>query len=223
MTYRYNFSTDSEYHTQRNNVMVPHKSCNTTSSVMALKQANITFTVPETWQEEDYLSSLLQTEEAYLVMKELAPWAFDANDIPIYPPQQVHAMLEWGINKMVGRTVDVFQTNVSIREMILQIVKGSGIVLSGQFDLPDGREIGHIVSLAGVVTSQRDLKNIQSHIDVYTDTIEAFIIDDPYGNWHTSYTDHRGNNVEMSFDTFNQVFRRPGDTENKFAHVIKER
>lgn len=221
--YRHNFSIDSDYHTQRNNLLVPYKACNTTSAVMALKQANVAFTVPEGWQEEDYLTSLLQTEEALIEMKKLAPWAFDKNDVPVFPPQQVHVMLEWGINKMVGKTVDIFQADMCIRQIVFQLINGSGIVLSGQFDLPDGRELGHIVSLAGVVTHQPNLLNVKSDLSIHMDSIESFIIDDPYGDWTSSYKNHKGNDLEMEAYTFNQIFRRSGDTENKFAHIIKER
>ncbi|MDT8297887.1 MAG: hypothetical protein RQ801_06280 [Spirochaetaceae bacterium] len=46
------------------------------------------------------------------------------------------------------------------------------------------------------------------------------IIDDPYGDWRTDYTDHRGNDVEMSLMEFAGVFRPCGKEEVKWAHLV---
>jgi hypothetical protein len=70
-----NYSKDSEYHSQRNNKIIPHSSCNATSMIMALKQAGVRLPFPDRYQPEDYLSLFLQSDLAKEKMKELAPWA----------------------------------------------------------------------------------------------------------------------------------------------------
>ena len=199
-----NYSRDLEYHSQRNNMIVPFSSCNTTSAVMALKQAH--HKLPKTsLQPEDALSELLLSPQAYTVMMGRAPWAFDHDGAAIYPPQQVHAMLEWGINEWMGREVDHFSTDKHPMSLIPDLDSGCGIILSGLFPMPWG-ELGHIVSLAGY-----------SRDDVL-EALDGWVIDDPYGDWHTGFANTHGNDVLLSTAEFNDIFLR-GSTV--WAHTVE--
>jgi len=105
---RHNFSRNSDYHTQRNNLKVPFASCNTTSMVMALKQAG--WKVPEdgVTQPEDALTEFLSTPAARDRQKAVAPASMGA-----YRPQEVHAVLEWGTNAWLHDTPDSFTTQAT--------------------------------------------------------------------------------------------------------------
>lgn len=197
-----NYSRGIPYHSQRNNEVVPHASCNTTSAIMALKQAGIDVIEYEGEQPEDSLSKLLETEEAWRKMKQLAPWAYDKWGKPIYRPQEVHVCLQWGINQYVGEPVDTFCPSLSLQNLITNLDHRFGLILSGTFPVDSG-ELHHMVSLAGYVEEGG--------------SITHFIIDDPYGNWHTAYRDQRGNDVRLTREQFVEIFNKRGAY---WAHVI---
>ena len=212
----FNYSKESDYHTQRNNKLIPFSSCNTTAMVMAMKQASVKmFNHEYHEQEEDALTDFLLSEESYEKMKELAPWAYDKNGAVIYPPNQVHAMLEWAVNYLTNSNTVRFTTQSTFMQIITHIMKGGGVVLSGLFPLGD-RHLGHIVSLAGFITSQADIT--PERID--TRKITQVIIDDPYGDYRTNYADHRGNDILMPVNEFKDIFNERGSMTRKWAHFV---
>lgn len=200
----YNFSQDSEYHTQINNREVPYESCNTTSCIMALKQADWPMPVDEaTIQPEDALTLHLKTPEAYEAQKRLAAWSVGG-----HPPQEVHIVLAWGVNTWIGAEVDRFTTAATLEVDIAGTVQeGGGVVISGAFPRPGETKLRHIVSVAGYCTTAGDI----SHV----------IIDDPYGDWHTEYSSHRGNNVLLTRAEFDEIFIK--DNGRCWAHLIRPR
>ena len=211
----YNFSKDSEYHTQVNNKSFPNGSCNTTSMIMAVKQAghSIDFAA-EGEQPEDALTEFIMfSEEAHQKARVLAPgvWDFEKSE-PKKPLNEIHVMLEWGINHLMEKQVDIFTTELEVEIMIRKINEGCGIILSGEIPFYD-RTIGHMVSLAGFVTidddKQPSIRNI-SH----------FIIDDPFGNFRTNYKDTRGNNIKITVEEFTRFFKDTESKTHKWAHII---
>ncbi|MBI9103753.1 MAG: hypothetical protein JEY99_15160 [Spirochaetales bacterium] len=211
----FNRSEDSEYHTQLNNKYIPLQSCNSTSMIMALKQAGYNFDHIID-QPEDLLTTLIFSMDDDKI-KELAPWAWDdRKDEPRIPPNEIHAVLEWATNHMMmGREVDHFTTNPSICTLIATILTGGGVVLSGVFPYKN-KTIGHMVSLAGIVTN-RDDNNAE------LENITHFIIDDPHGNFRTDYKDVRGNNIKITKEEFYSIFRDTDNRERKWAHIIKNK
>ena len=196
---RENYSKDSEYHTQRNNAVVPYSSCNTTSLVMALKQAR--WPIPERgMQPEDDLSKFLQTPEAHAKLKDLAPWF-----VGTFPPQEVHATLEWGTNEWMKGTADRFTLGATSKDLVMALSTGGGAVLSGRFPREGAPDMGHIVSLAGFVRKNGEITH--------------WVIDDPYGDWHSNYQNHHGNDIAYTHDEFDTIFRR--DTGFYWAHLIR--
>ena len=97
-------------------------------------------------------------------------------------------MLEWGVNNLLKKKVVRFSTGVPVEEIIAHLIKGGGVVLSGKFKLKS-RTLNHIVSLAGFITDENE-------------DITHLIIDDPYCNFRTEYTDYRGNNVAITKGEF---------------------
>ena len=204
----FNYSKDNAYHTQINNRRLPLSTCNTTSMIMALKQAGVRPPGPlKGVQPEDYLTDFLRSPESYRKMKEMTPWFFDRKTgKAILPPNEVHQMLEWGVNTLLNKQVDRFSTGVSIETIIAHLIKGGGVVLSGEFRLKN-RNLHHIVSLAGFVTDENE-------------DVTHFIIDDPYGNFRTDYQDQHGNNIKITRDEFMVIFKPTGDDEVKWGHLV---
>ena len=201
---RHNFSRNSDYHTQRNNLKVPFASCNTTSMVMALKQAG--WKVPEdgVTQPEDALTEFLSTPAARDRQKAVAPASMGA-----YRPQEVHAVLEWGTNAWLHDTPDSFTTQATSKDLVATLKSGGGVVLSGRFPMdPPEADLGHIVSVAGYIELESEHE------------VTRWILDDPYGDWHTRYKVHRGNDIQFTRDEFTRIFDRKGDG-HYWAHLIR--
>ena len=166
----YNFSKDIDYHTQRNNKVIPLGSCGTTSMVMALKQAGIDLESPKKNQQpEDYLTELLSGEKAVEQMRHLASWAFDRNGEAVYPPNEVHVMLEWVVNEITQVGVDRFSTSFSIEEICEHLLNHGGVVLSGFFPVDTG-DLNHMVNLAGFIYDN------EAKIPIDVEKIKSFII-----------------------------------------------
>lgn len=196
-------SRPSDYHSQRNNTLIPHASCNTTAMVMALKQAGYLLPFPSDVQPEDYLTEFLLSERSYATMYTLAPWAFDrSSGEPLYRPNEVHVMLRWAVNTLLGGAVDSFATTWIIEDLCRMVGAGAGVVVSGVFP-SEGGELNHMVSLAG-----------------YAEDMSAFLIDDPYGDFHTGYRDYHGNDVVVTREEMLRIFKVQ-NSRRTWAHVIR--
>lgn len=157
-------------------------------------------------QPEDYLTDFLLSPEAYRKMKEMTPWFFDRETgKAIVAPNEVHQMLEWGVNTLLKKQVDKFSTDIPIKTIIAHLINGGGVVLSEEFRLRN-RSLHHIVSLAGFVTDENE-------------DITHFIIDDPFGNFRTDYQDQHGNNIKITRDEFIVIFKPTGDESLKWVHI----
>lgn len=191
-----NYSRDIPYHSQRNNLKIPHSSCNTTSMIMALKQAGHDCNFGE-GQPEDILTELLLSPKYWSMMDNINPkykeWG--------YRPNEIHDCLCAATNEIIGKKVDFFSTETLVLRIKNHLDDGGGVVLSGKFKLSNGDTLNHIVSLAG-----------------YGD--EGFIIDDPYGNFRTDYKDFHGNDIHITNDEFFTIFK--GSEDYKWAHLISK-
>lgn len=206
-----NLSDGKKYLSQLNNKISPMSTCNTTSAIMALEVSNISYSIPDGWEQpEDYLTSILHSEGSYQRMKEKYPWAVRDG----YEPNEVHGMLEWGINKLVGRQVDTFITSASINQMINNLFYNrKAVLVSGKFTAT-----GHIVCVVGFSSIQTEEDFLVNGFDPRE--IEYFIIDDPYGDWHTGYKNRNGDNVKLSFDEFNDLTKSYHMPNNKWMHIF---
>lgn len=108
------------------------------------------------------------------------------------------------MNDWVGAIVDNFRTDWDLKDLIVAMESGNGVVLSGRFPMPSA-DLGHIVSLAGYETREE------------TPEIMSWIVDDPFGDWRTGYTSHRGNDVSLSVDQFRKIFVKDSGI---WAHIV---
>ena len=209
-----NLSDDKKFFSQLNNEFIPMGSCNVTSAVMALKASNIPFDYPKNQRPSDYLYQLLQTKESYDMMDRLAPWAKPGG----FPPEQVHVMLAWGVNKLTGYDCAKFTQKITLQELIYNLFAlKTAAVVTGKFT-----SYGHMVTLVGVETKQRE-NQITKPTDVDLTKVKNFIVDDPYGDWHTKYKDQNGNDIKFTFEQFNDLTRNYNADDAKWAHVYTRR
>lgn len=204
-----NVSKDSDYHTQLNNKLVPLASCNTTSAIMFLLACGLELPVANGQQPEDALTALLETPGAYAQQKKLAPWSLGQ-----FRPQEVHIVLDWGINTVVGADVCKFRDSTTQGRLVYELAHGRAAIVSGRFTAA-----GHVVCLVGVDTDQADAGDVQTADDVELERIRAWIIDDPYGDWHTDYKDQHGNNVRFTPDEFTRLTQQYYQNK-KWAHLF---
>lgn len=214
--YKINLSKDIDYHTQRNNKLVPLEACNMTSLIMTLKANNLPIYFEEKYkvglsQEEDFATRMMQSEEIHEVMKKIAPWAAREG----YPPQQVHSMIEWVVNnKIVGRKIDSFSTSFKLEQVIYNLfIANSASMVSTNFTA-----YGHIVSVVGAETKQ-NINDLMTWGEVDLSKVKSIIIDDPYGNYHTGYEDVKGNNIKFTVDELMELVKTPHDN-NKWIHLF---
>lgn len=207
-------SDDSEYHSQLNNKFFPQSTCNTTSIINGLYSSKIPFDWPkeECEQPEDYLTWLLNSDEAWEKMKREQPWAITQG----YEPRNVHAMLEWATNeKLVGRKVDTFKYDYTIEELLFNIIKNKCTsVIGGRFT-----NYGHIVCLVGVQTNQTDIESVENPTQIKLDMIDKMIIDDPYGDYNTKYRSFKGNGVMFTLEKFTWLIKEYS-INKKWAHFL---
>lgn len=212
-----NHSKNSDYNKQRNNEILPIETCGPTSMAMALLQAGYRDWTKKNEDPADTITKALTTDEAYEKMYE----QLNTKDTK-WEPFNIHAILTWGVNKMIGKKVSTFKTNWDLKEIMFNVLNGGAAVLSGDFTLDNGRELGHIVSMAGFATEQEDIEEIKEATEIDLRKVPYFIIDDPYGDYTKNYKDHKGMNIEFKYDLFYDVFRKSGSFERKWAHLIEK-
>lgn len=216
-----------KWRSQRDNKLYPLGACNTTSMVMALEQAAYSVGKGK-GMPEDRLMAMLRTDEAYAEMERDFSWAKDT-----YPPNQVHGMLERYANRFVREhnpdvgDADVveFRTDWHIEDLLLNVFRGGGVVVSGVFEYRD-KVLNHIVSIGGFACTQ-DIPDARSVVEDHGDRIphayvETIIIDDPFGDYKTQYAEHHGSGIPMPREDFLEIMR-PSKAFQKWAHFVKPR
>lgn len=208
-------STDKPYHTQINNLSVPMTACNTTSSVMFLIDNEEELPDVGDAQYEDVLTGITETPEAYEAMRRLAPWAFKPfrSGEAQYPPREVHVMLDWAMEKWLGRKVSTFREDVRLEELAMELVRGRAVIINGRFT-PQG----HVVELVGLRTRQESILFVPRAQYIQVSEIEWWTIDDPRGDYRTGYQDVKGNGVTVPRDLFNGL-TNTYNRNSKWAHL----
>lgn len=198
------------YHTQRNNAIDPHATCQVTAAIMALRASGIPFIHPRDTQPEDHLAQILNSPEAHEKLRKEYP------HFASRPPREVHAILSWGINKLAGKQVSIFTTRATTKELLFRIaVHKAASCLSGRWT-----SYGHVVTLVGFESDQADLD--LAHFPDFIDLskVSRIIIDDPYGDGKTGYRDPDGDDVSYTLEEFNQLSRDYGEHGRKWAHLF---
>jgi hypothetical protein len=198
--------------------------CNVTSMAMGLTYAghHIPNKYPGLDQPEDQLIKFCQEDPGAIdYYKSTQPamyaaWMARAKDC--YAPNEVHDVLSHDINAFMGYKATYFGTSVKVSDLMSDIaLNGLPIVVSGTFC-----GFGHVVCLVGFMASKDILGKIAA-ANAVTDEcrglVKAWIIDDPYGNFHNGYKPVLpGNDIQMSNDEFYSMSKPVNDHYVKFAH-----
>ena len=202
-----NNSAGKSYYTQRNNKIKPGSACNVTSMIIALSAAGwpVEKFAPKGEQPEDELMRFIMTDPVTLGRwKQIDP----KGEIP---PNQWHEILSLGTNRFLKKhgfdsSPAAFRLSVSVEEITAAIDSGGAAVMSGVFPQENKKPLNHIAGIVG-----------------YGDDEKGFywIIDDPWGCYHSLYKNHNGNDVRMPLADFNAI-AKPQNQARKWAHIIRK-
>ena len=208
-----NNSENKPYYTQRNNKLKPNGACNVTSMIAALSAAG--------WDVDKLATKEYPQPEDALMHFILADKVVDSYWRKIdpagrYAPNEWHPVLAYGTNRYMRQCglLCIEETAVEWREdRKLEVVQetlknGGSAVLSGIFTAEGKKTIGHVVACVGFKTDDAG-------------KITHFILDDSWGNYHTEYSDHNGNDVEMPLEDFKTMIRHC-NMDVKMAHLIRK-
>ena len=208
-----NNSENKPYYTQRNNKLKPEGACNVTSMIAALSAAgwNVEKLATKDYpQPEDALTHFILADKTVdTFWRKLDPSGR-------YAPNEWHPVLAYGTNRYMRQCglLGIEETAVEWREdRKLEVVQetlknGGSAVLSGIFTAEGKKTIGHVVACVGFKTDDAG-------------KITHFILDDSWGNYHTEYADHNGNDVEMPLEDFKMMIRHC-NMDVKMAHLIRK-
>ncbi len=187
---------------------------------MALDYAGFKFPEGTFDQPEDNLANHIMTSE--FVDKEYARRypamykAYKNDEKGCYTPNEVHKLLEIGVNEWMGCEVDTFNDSTPLIDIISDIAeKQSPVVISGAF--PQKKADGtittyhHIVCLVGVAFEKEYKPGMMP---------DYFVIDDPWGYTHDYSTGKSGNDVFISKSQFISWLKPVNNEKVKFAHRL---
>jgi hypothetical protein len=184
-------------YSQRNNLVRPLSSCNTTSMVMATSYMDKLWSI---YLQSPYYAKYKQFEQPEDKLQQaMLDWGLDPT---------VHADLMAGYNKFMGRPIDRFSTLCKFSDLAADLISGKPWVGSGTFlghPVLGAKPLGHIVCVVGLVYEVDPLFP------------QEVIIDDPYGdtlhNWKGS-----GNDVHIPWDLFVAWMKPVGNPDIFWAH-----
>lgn len=202
-----NLSTD--YHTQRNNEVLPLTSCGATAAVMALKASGWPVTAPRGVQPEDHLTGILLSPDA-VERRGAIPgeWADDIS------PNQIHVVLSWGINQWMKKPAVRFTESGTLSEIVWRLYHRTALVMNGLF-----AGLDHNVAVVGFITLQHEYEWLTGRDAIDLTKITAVIIDDPWGDYTTGYKDANGNDVRIELEEFDRITHRSGGP--KWMHIFE--
>ena len=208
-----NNSQNKTYYTQRNNKLRPNGACNVTAMIAALLAAGWAvekLATKEYDQPEDALMHfILSDKDVDRFWRRIDPSGH-------YPPNEWHQVLAYGTNLYLkkcgllasGADAVIWNETRKLCDIIKALDDGGAAVLSGVFEAEGGKSIGHVVACVGY---KKDDDGNVTHL----------ILDDSWGDYHTKYSDHNGNDVEMSVEDFRALIRFCNQ-DHKMAHIVKK-
>lgn len=216
-----NFSQrNNQYIDEISNKNIAMSMCNITSYCMAYSYVGGIFpnSSKKYTQEEDKALEFIRNDKDTLdYYKSILPAFYNSwrkNEVGNYPPEQIHTVLNYGFNRYVGWKAASFNEKTDINNIIKEIViNGRPMVLSGKFG-----NLNHIVCLVGIVAKKEILDHLNDNN--LLKQVTSFIIDDPYGDFHTGYSVTKGNDIQMSVDEFLHIFKPIDDRDIKMCHYF---
>lgn len=213
------------YYSQRNNQLRPFISCNVTSMIAALDYAGYTFPTDAKYQqpEDSLLNFLLTNPEVDAEYARIYPVEYKKYQVTgkdpkkSTPPNELHTILSSGTNLWMGKKrgeITRLRWDLSLREMLFEFINHRPIVVSGVFG-----KLHHIVCAVGFDTTQTNIFKIEKPEEIDVDKVVSVIIEDPYGDYRTAYTDKNGKDVRMPASDFSLFINVQGQPQ-KWGHLF---
>ncbi len=186
----------TDYNSQRDNKLFASSACMPTARVMFYKGNGFVINNPTDMADDDYITSLLNTEEAKEFCLKKYPWSKGI------PPREVHGMYNSYVDeKVIGKRVSDFKTDMTYSDFVNLIVfKKQVIMTSGVFT--SAGIFGHAYCIIG-----------------FNHEMDELIIADPWGDYRTLFKDERGYGILMSYGDFIRHNRVPNEM-NKWGHIV---
>lgn len=216
-------------YSQVNNVIEGNSACNITSMVQALDYMGYKLPEDELFpkfkQAEDKLMYFCKTDKDVLnFYKEKMPAMYNQfikeresqKNLPIekckfidsYPPNEVHMVLSYAVNKFIGCNATYFKELASIDEIIEQLTMSKPVVISVKFG-----NLNHILTLVGVELYEKGNEW----------KVSKFFADDTYGkfNFETGkYEKVSGNDCEFTYEQLVPCMKNLSNKDKKYAHFF---
>lgn len=190
-----NILKPEDYYTQRNNKLFSNSACMPTARVMFYLANGLKIINPTGMPHDDYITSILDTEEAKAFCYEKYPFAKE-QDIP---PREVHGMYNSYVDKIVvGKRVSDFKIDLIWSDFVTSICQRKAIMTSGKFT--EAGILGHAFVVTGLENG-------------------SLRISDPYGDFTRNYSVANGYDVPMSYGDFLRHVK-VADKSFKWGHVI---
>lgn len=193
-----NNSIGKVIHTQRNNKLRPYSACNVTSFINALKYLDIDFFYNKLTQPEDYFMKLMMTEKSWNRLYSKYGRGVGAN-----PWNFSDILVDVCNEELVGSPVCEIK-NVTAKQIVDHLEEGNVCTTSGAFT-----KSGHFVCIVGCELDK--VKNVV-----------RFIIDDPFGDYHTKYKDWNGDNIDFPIGDFHSLIWPRGKLVKKTQFFYRE-
>jgi hypothetical protein len=126
-------------------------------------------------------------------------------------PENHYELSEY-TNRWMGKEVTIFSTARKINDILVELLAGRPVVLSGTFPgcpTKKAKPLGHIVCLVGAEWTGND----------WIGPPDSIIWDDPYGNTLNDWQG-TGNDVKVDFKTFIEWIKPVGDPLIKWGHFF---
>lgn len=229
---------NASYHTQKNNSVRPHGTCGPTSIAMALRYSGyakqLDAIIPTKEQDEDFITNFIHKDKRVIDFWKNNPQSWIRSAYIGYQKflagnqtaqntmfgNEIHDILEFATNTLMGQNVDKFHYQCHIEEILFNITQGGAAVLSGVFPYKNNTKIHHVVCLAGFTTKQLDADKVDSPEKIDISQIDSVIIDDPYGDYKKLYGSDNGDNVYMPWAEFISIMNDQSNSVSKRAHLI---
>jgi len=209
--------------TQRDNEIDPHHACVPTSYLASADNANIPTPKNPGMADDDAFTWFCRTDPAVQeYYKKEVKCFYDLG----WPANQIPLVAAFAFNRWVGRRAAHFSFSHSIADIAGALLRGAestgaGFVGYGNFPYlkKDGTEIiiSHAVSVAGF--AYRGM--LEPDKPVVVSNIEAWLVDDPYGDPNVKYRDHDGNDRWIDAAKFNAMMVEEGNGARKTGAIVR--
>lgn len=216
-----NHSTGFPNWSQLKNYQEPYSTCNVTSCISAAQCAGFDIMAlrrssdPEKRPADD-LYNFLHTDDDCLALRHKL--CHQAGLDPNYPPNELMEVLALGLGKWLKAPQSVeIHFGLPIKMIMQHVIQGGTGILHGHYPT-QSKDIDHMNAIVGL-----DFDGGYNPDGTAKFTLNAFIIDDPYGDYRKLYALHMGDDIRMPVEDVNKYIKECGNSRNKDIILVHRR